>query len=682
MPNFNSIKFRLIALGVVLVVAGMASRTFLVNPFVREQMAELVSAQELTIATYVAEDIDHSIKSRLDLIGQFAVDLPSGLLAHPEPLRAWIKERQHINPLFDGIVVVSPDGHGLLAEYPATPGREALDYSNSDWFLAAKQRNRPVVGKPLRGRVSGAPLIVMAAPMRDAAGNLVAVLAGLSLLNAPGFLDSLQKARLGEGGGFLLISPTDRLFVASSDPSMVLTATPPVGANPLHDRAMSGFRGTGITFNAKGVEEMSTMVTVPSTGWFVVVRMPTEEAFRPIAVFREYTLKSGLIILVVMIALVTLLLTTMLRPLVQAARAMRNMADGKIELAQLPIRRNDEVGDLLFGFNQLVATLHEKEAALRTAVKRLEQLASTDELTGAWNRRQFDEVVDRELDRSRRYGHPLSLMMLDLDLFKTINDKHGHAEGDRVLQHVAECIRGALRRSDSLTRWGGEEFVVLMPDTGISNAAVLAERVRAAIAAYSIEGFGSVTVSIGVAKAVASESRDQWVERADAALYRAKNAGRNRVELDAVPSEEESRADATKADFAQLVWSDRFRSGNQTLDSQHRGLLDDSNHLLAAILSEQSNDKVDAAVDALLRDIVSHFQDEEKIILAVGYPHAAAHAVLHEELLRRAEELVGHYRGGSLSVGELFQFLAHDLVAKHILTEDSEYFPYLNRPPS
>ena len=680
MPNFKSIKFRLLVVGVILVVAGVASRIFILNPFVREQIVELVAAQESTIATYVANDIDHSIRSRLALIDRFAADLPSGLVERPEQLQAWIKARQQINPMFDGILVVSPDGLGVLAEYPKIPGRETLDYAHLDWFIAAKLSNKPVMGRPLRGRASNTPLIVMAESVRDAAGKVVAVLSGVSLLNAPGFLDSLLNTHFGVSGGFLLISPSDRMFVASSDPSMVLTATPPDGVNTLHDRAMKGFRGTGITVNARGVEEISTIVTVPSTGWFVVARMPTDEAFRPVTVFSEYTMKTGVIILIVMISLITALLTIFFRPLVLAARAMRDMADGKRELSQLAIRRNDEIGDLLLGFNHLAARLQDKEAALQSAVKRLEQLAGTDALTGSWNRRQFDEVVDRELDRSRRYGHPISIMLLDLDYFKLINDKYGHPEGDRVLQLVANLIREALRKSDSLTRWGGEEFMVLMPDTGLANATVLAERVRTRIGLHRIENVGSVTVSIGVAKFVVSESRDQWVERADAALYRAKHAGRNRVEVDAMPHEALSLAEFKEVGVAQLVWSDHYRSGNSALDSQHKGLFDSSNALLAAILSEPTGGDVSAVVDKLMRDLANHFQDEMKLLFAVGYPHAAAHAALHKELIHSAAGLVERFHGGSLNVGELFQFLASDLVVKHILSEDREFFPFLNLP--
>ena len=566
----------------------------------------------------------------------------------------------------------------LLAQYPVVPGRDKLAFSDSDWFQAALRADAPVMSKPQRGRASGEPILVMAAPVRDAAGAVLAVVAGVVALNSPGFLDRLQETRLGASGGFLLISPADKLFVGASDPAMVLKPTPAPGVNLLHDRAMAGYRGTGITFNAQGGEELSAMATVPSTGWFVVARMPAAEAFRPIEVLRDLVLKASLAILVTMVALLLLLLPRILRPLTEAARAMREIADGKRELAPLPVGRRDEIGDLVLGFNHLVAKLQEKEATLHHTMRRLDQLAGTDALTGAWNRRHFDEVVERELERAKRYGHPIALMLLDLDLFKTVNDNYGHAEGDRVLQQVADCIRGALRKSDSLSRWGGEEFMILMPDTGLSSAADLAERVRANIAADGIDRLGTVTASIGVAEFAAWESREQWMARADAAMYRAKRAGRNRVEADATRGAPPV-VQFSKAGLVQLVWRDHFQSGNQMLDSQHRDLFDDSNKLLAAILSEPSGADVGAAIDRLMHNMVRHFEDEEKILLAAGYPDLAAHALLHRALLDSAVALVEQFRAGSLDLGALFQFLARDFVARHILLEDREFFPFLHR---
>jgi diguanylate cyclase (GGDEF)-like protein len=156
-------------------------------------------------------------------------------------------------------------------------------------------------------------------------------------------------------------------------------------------------------------------------------------------------------------------------------------------------------------------------------------LASHDSLTNALTRRHMNEVCSIELDRSQRQGHSLALLIMDLDHFKDINDTHGHQRGDQVLVDFVRKVNVLLRRPDQLGRFGGEEFVVLLPETSLSEALSVAERIRAACAAPSAEP--SCTVSIGVAaNSQGNDTVDSMIARADAAVYRAKTKGRNRVE--------------------------------------------------------------------------------------------------------------------------------------------------------
>jgi two-component system, cell cycle response regulator len=168
------------------------------------------------------------------------------------------------------------------------------------------------------------------------------------------------------------------------------------------------------------------------------------------------------------------------------------------------------------------------------------RLATTDMLTGLLNRRAFMDAVDRERARSDRHAFPLSLLLLDVDHFKKVNDERGHAAGDAVLQGVARVLQTVARRSDFVARWGGEEFVVALPQTSEAGGRVAAERVRRAVANEThvvTEGEPMrVTVSVGVASAEAPWSIEALVGTADAAMYAAKQRGRNRVE---VASEEE-----------------------------------------------------------------------------------------------------------------------------------------------
>jgi diguanylate cyclase (GGDEF)-like protein len=152
------------------------------------------------------------------------------------------------------------------------------------------------------------------------------------------------------------------------------------------------------------------------------------------------------------------------------------------------------------------------------------------------NRAAFFDGLQKEIVRARRYETPLALIMADLDHFKAINDRHGHPNGDLVLRETAHRLRGSIRASDVIGRYGGEEFVVAAPDCGMQDAVALAERFRSSICAHPIavaDDLVFVTMSLGVAATRDMDEADRLVQVADDALYRAKHAGRNKVEVEA-----------------------------------------------------------------------------------------------------------------------------------------------------
>jgi diguanylate cyclase (GGDEF)-like protein len=174
------------------------------------------------------------------------------------------------------------------------------------------------------------------------------------------------------------------------------------------------------------------------------------------------------------------------------------------------------------------------EAALKNVLlfEEVKSLAIRDGLTGLYNNRHFREVLTHQVEVSRRYGWPLSLLFLDIDKFKNINDTFGHPEGDLVLKAMARFLQSHVRLADVLCRYGGEEFVVLLPQTASNQALLLAERLREGIAATPLplsRGEIHITVSIGLSSLTPATSGEELVKAADAALYKAKQSGRNRV---------------------------------------------------------------------------------------------------------------------------------------------------------
>jgi diguanylate cyclase (GGDEF)-like protein len=216
---------------------------------------------------------------------------------------------------------------------------------------------------------------------------------------------------------------------------------------------------------------------------------------------------------------------------------MRSLVDGPEYLGAISIarrgapftREEEELLEYLAG--QAVVSI--ENASLHETVERQ---AVTDALTGLANLRAFTSILDRELERSRRFDTPLGLVMLDLDDFKQVNDSYGHQQGDEVLAQVAGVLRTLSRHLDAPARYGGEELAMVLPQTDAEGAMLLAERMREAVEGLQVPrvrggGSLSVTASFGVASVPdTAADRDSLIAAADAALYQAKRAGKNRVE--------------------------------------------------------------------------------------------------------------------------------------------------------
>ena len=167
----------------------------------------------------------------------------------------------------------------------------------------------------------------------------------------------------------------------------------------------------------------------------------------------------------------------------------------------------------------------------RAFEEELSRLAVTDSLTGVWNRRQGERLLAADLAESRRYGPKLSVLMLDIDHFKEVNDEFGHQAGDQILVELTERLTAQVRATDVLARWGGEEFVILMRHCTLADAQPLAEKLRTIVSDTSFPVVGQVTVSIGAAELKPDDDLASWLDRADQATYDAKAAGRNAVRV-------------------------------------------------------------------------------------------------------------------------------------------------------
>ncbi|OQS35548.1 GGDEF domain-containing protein [Chromobacterium haemolyticum] len=524
----DSIVTRLLLLALGIVVTGTVARYYAVSQFLREDLSKVVQNQQMALASYVARDVDFKIQQRQALLRRLAAELPLDLLQRPAELQAWL--RLHCDfqcPFSQGLYVVTPDGRAV-ADYPQMPGRAGRNFSDRDYIRIALSSppnlDRIAIGRPVVGRVSKKPVLPMAAALPWRHGQPQGALAGVTALAAPGFLDLLLASRIGgPNSGFLLISPQDQMFIASSQPDMVLKPTPPTGINPLHDRAMAGFRGVGITVNAQGDEEVSAIASVPSTGWFVVARLPSSEAFATVDRVQTFLLKNAALAILVFALAAGAGLYLLFRPLFRAASHADRMTRGELPLEPLPVKRNDEVGHLLAAFNRLLSKLNQHQAELA-------RMAHHDALTGLPNRALLADRLNMALARAQRKKGKLGLLFLDLDGFKQINDNYGHKAGDKVLWQAAQRLSGIVRQTDTLARIGGDEFVLLIGDLGED-----AEEVARIVATKCIEMMQTpfdiggeqrqLGISVGIALGNGESSADSLLQAADQAMYRAKKSG-------------------------------------------------------------------------------------------------------------------------------------------------------------
>ena len=250
-------------------------------------------------------------------------------------------------------------------------------------------------------------------------------------------------------------------------------------------------------------------------GWILILEYDAGEIFEPISKLnrRIEFLFTGMIIFVVIIGY--LILKNLSSPIEKLRAAAVEIGNGKLDTS-IEIHTKDEIGDLA--------------SVIGHMTDELKRLATTDRLTQAYNRVKFEEVIQKEMERAKRYRRSLSLAIFDIDYFKRINDTYGHSVGDYILKEIANIIQKNIRATTYLFRWGGEEFVILIPEVDLEGAKIHAERLRKALEDHDFGEAGTITASFGVSHFEDGDSADTFLKKADAALYRAKSNGRNRVE--------------------------------------------------------------------------------------------------------------------------------------------------------
>jgi len=282
--------------------------------------------------------------------------------------------------------------------------------------------------------------------------------------------------------------------------------------------------------------------------WYIFTSQNPQETYEPLRSLLGWTALSAGMGVLILVILAVLVVRTIVRPITllraQAQEIIRGIQSlpldrGKVieplTLPKMNINTGDEIEELAEAFSNMAGTLESTRGLLSETTRRLEEMAITDELTGLYNRRHVMEELKSEFSRSMRFGIPLSCLAIDLDFFKEVNDRYGHLAGDEVLRQISNLFHKNFREPDILARTGGEEFLVILPQTHIQGALAKAELLRKQVEqhAFTVDQEKPVQMTVSIGVAAYPDERihniDHLLKIADNALYRSKVTGRNRI---------------------------------------------------------------------------------------------------------------------------------------------------------
>jgi diguanylate cyclase (GGDEF)-like protein len=527
----DSIRIKILVLAVIATLlpsAGMAWISYLENKRALEAKA---TEELLSVSAQTARELDLWAKERRYELRVFASSyevtenlegIAGGLSNARRRVTDYLLSVSERFVDYDELLILAANGQ-VVASSGQNPAAVELP---ADW-RARLRSEEFVAGAPYWDAAGQQPEMLVAVPILAGERALGTIAAEVSLL---GLADTLKSFAPGDAGLASLLTADGRLIVSSAGGS---AEDMQLGYSPEMIQAQLASDGNPVAFtDLTGRSVLGSMRRVPGLDWLVVAAIPSDEVYGRLARMRMVTASIVAGTLLVAALLGYALGLVIVRPLDRLTSAASKVAAGDLDV-DVGAAKGGEVGYLTEVFRDMVARL-------RSSRVELERLSVTDPLTGLDNRRRMMEVLQNEVLRCRRLDHVCSVVMADVDHFKSYNDAHGHPAGDEALKCVATVLREVLRDVDSIARYGGEEFFVLLPETSTDAAADMVKRARALLAKHRPPA-GAVTLSFGLAAYPKhGDTGEALIRAADAALYEAKRSGRDRVVV--APSAERAKA--------------------------------------------------------------------------------------------------------------------------------------------
>lgn len=303
---------------------------------------------------------------------------------------------------------------------------------------------------------------------------------------------------------------------------------------------------------------------------------------------------------------------------------------------------------------------------------RLYKRATHDSLTGIFNRSYFKDKFSTELIENCKNGSVFSIVLFDIDYFKQINDEYGHQKGDEALIGITKLVSKLIRKSDLFFRWGGEEFLILLPGARMEEATRVSEKIRREIEKLKIKGIRKLTASFGVTQCKVDDNQESMFKRVDNSLYLAKLTGRNKVVYN------EEIYIGISDSLINIDWGPFFKSGNDQIDKEHEQLISLSNEIISNCFKKDNKEEMLVLFKQLLDHVVKHFENEEKILEKYKYKEYEQHKLIHKDLAVKAKHMYESLESGIISPVTVVKYIVQDVVVGHIIKSDFDFFQLFN----
>lgn len=505
---------RLILLFVILVaLATLANSFYAAYRVQRQELATNAMEHNSSYAAKVASSIDELLRAMQQKLA-YSASLLGDNFENPDFTKSEVKRLIEQDPDFNSITIVNADGK-ILNSLPTVldlAGR-TLDSTGAQEALKAR---RPLISNAYRS-ISGTLAIFISSPIHDANGKYLGFVGGSIYLKEPSALNRLLGLHFYHDSTYAYVVDKTGRIIYHPTTELIGRFIP---NDPAVRAALGGQNGSMQLVNFRGIEMLSGYAVIPSAGWGIVSQQPLQKSLEALNRLIEKMLLGAAPLGALGLLSIWWLSILITRPLQQLAESATNMDD------PASTARIKNVHSWYFEAAHIKTALLKGIALMHDKLKHLNTQAQTDPLTGLLNRRAMDEALSH-LQLTER---PFSVIALDIDHFKKVNDTYGHDAGDLALGTLANIIKKNARDGDLACRIGGEEFILLLPETSLLAAIEVGDRLRREVEHSPIEKIGHVTISLGVTYWPADQSSiPDTLKEADELMYQAKQLGRNRL---------------------------------------------------------------------------------------------------------------------------------------------------------